>query len=160
MGGQRSGRCAIALLVLAAGAVTYAGQATPADKAVNVCSLVSLAEMKKLAPWPPDVDQHAKAEGVSLPQRSMCVYPTAQVQVEPYAQQRIDIVRKRVRLDPVAGIGDEAYIGNNSNLFALILAKVGPHLLGVETDIPPGKTFDSVKPTAIEIAKVFVAKLR
>ena len=125
-----------------------------------VCSLMSLAEMKKLAPWPSNVDQYAKAEGVSLPQRSSCVYPTAQIQVEPYRQQTIDMVRKTVRLDPVAGLGDEAYVGNNKNLFALIYAKVGPHLLGVEMDIPPGKTFESVKPTALEIAKAFATKLR
>jgi hypothetical protein len=160
MGGQGSRAFVIAFLVLAAGACAYDGQAAVGDQAVKVCSLVSLAEMKKLAPWPSSVDQHAKAEEVSLPPRSLCVYPTAQIQVEPYRQQIIDTARKRAQLDPVAGIGDEAYIGNNRNLFALVYAKVGPHLLTVEMEIPVGKKFETAKPTAVEIAKAFAAKLR
>jgi len=160
MGGQGSRMCTTTLLVVAAGAFAYAGQATAGDQAVKVCSLLSLAEMKKLAPWPSNVDQHAKAEEISLPLRSLCVYPTAQVQVEPYRQPIIDTARSRAQLDPVAGIGDEAYIGNNRNLFALVYVKVGPHLLTVEMEIPVGKKFETAKPTAVEIAKAFAAKLR
>ena len=160
MGGRSSGKCAVALLVLAAGTVAYAGQATGSYQAVKPCSLVSLAEMKKLAPWPPSVDASAKAEEMALPQRSLCVYPTAQVQIEPYRVQIIDSAKKTARLDPVPGVGDEAYIRNNQNLFAVIYAKVGPHLLTVEMDIAPGKTFETAKPTVIEIAKAFATKLR
>ena len=155
-----SEKCAIALLMLAAGTVAYAGQATGSSQAVKVCSLVSLAEMKKLAPWPPNVDQSAKAEEVVLPQRSLCVYPTAQVQVESYRTQIIDSARKTARLDPIPGIGDEAYIRNNRNLFAVIYAKVGPHLLTVEMEIAEGQTFETAKPTVIEIAKAFTTRLR
>ena len=42
----------------------------------------------------------------------------------------------------------------------MIYAKVGSHLLTVETEIPAVKTFEATKPTAIEIAKAFAAKLR
>ena len=84
MGSRRRGICARALLMVVAGNFAYAGQATGSYQAVKACSLVSLAEMRALAPWPPDVDQSAKAEDVTLPQRSLCVYPTAQVQVESY----------------------------------------------------------------------------
>jgi hypothetical protein len=149
----------VAFSFLAAGAVAHAGQVNPSAPAVKVCALVSLAEMKKLAPWPANVEQHAKAEELSLPGRSLCVYPTAQVQVEPYREQILESARKTAQLDRVAGIGDAAYARNNK-VSALIYAKVGPQLLTVEVDIPPGKTFENVKPTAIEIAKTFVTKLR
>jgi hypothetical protein len=157
---RRSRTCGIALLVLAASTLAYGEQATGSYQAVKACSLLSLAEMKKLAPWPANLDQQAKAEELALPQRSLCVYPTAQVQVEAYRSQIIESARKTAPLDPVPGVGDDAYIRNNQNLFAVIYAKVGPHLLTVEMEIPVGKTFDSAKPTAIEIAKAFAAKLR
>jgi hypothetical protein len=159
MSAKRSRTCAATFLLLAATAFSCSGH-TAGYQAVKACSLVSLAEMKKLAPWPANVDQHAKAEELSLPSRSLCVYPTAQVQVEPYSQQIIDSARKSAPLDPVAGIGNEAYIRNNRDLFAVIYAKVGPHLLTVEMEIPAGKKFDTAKPTAIEIAKAFAAKLK
>ena len=88
------------------------------------------------------------------------MYPTAQVQVEPYNPQIIDKARRTAQLDPVAGIGNEAWIRNNRNLFAVIYAKVGAHLLTVEMEIPVGKKFETTKQTAIEIAEAFAAKLR
>jgi hypothetical protein len=41
-----------------------------------------------------------------------------------------------------------------------MLVKVGPHLLTVQTDISRGKTFDTLKPTLLELGKAFAAKLR
>ena len=159
MGWRHMERFVIACLLSAAWSAAYAKQATGGYQ-VKACSLMSLAEMKKLAPWPSSIDQSAKAEEVALPQRSLCVYPTAQVQIESYRPQIVESARKTARLDPVPGVGDEAYIRNNQNLFAVIYAKVGPHLLTVEMEIPVGQTFETAKPTIIEIAKAFAARLR
>lgn len=155
---QSIAACAMALWLVIAGGTAHASQG--GYQPVKVCSLVSLAEMKKLAPWPASVDSYAKAEEMSLPGRSLCVYPTAQAQVEAYRPQIIESARKAGKLDSVPGIGDEAYLRNNRNLFVVVYARVGPHLLTVEMEIPPGKTFESARPTAIEIAKAFASKLR
>ena len=51
-------------------------------------------------------------------------------------------------------------IGRAQYLFGELLVKVGPHLLTVQMDISRGKTFDSLKPTLLELGKAFAAKLR
>lgn len=132
-----------------------------AYKVVEVCALVSLAEVKKLAPWPPHIDPFAKAEEEAIgPQGSSCNYPTAHVQVMAFNQRMLDGARKAGTLEPVSGVGDEAWVRNNRNMFAELYARVGPHLLTVQTDIGTGKTFESEKPTLIALAKAFVSKLR
>lgn len=152
-------RCAVAVLIMVSSTVAHAQQAAGGYQGIKACSLVPLAEMKKIAPWPPDVVQ-PEAEEVGLAQRSLCVYPTAQVQVEPYRSQIIDSARKTARLDSVPGVGDEAYIRNDRDLFAVIYVKSGPHLLTVEMEIAPGSTYETTKPKVVEIAKAFAAKLR
>ena len=135
-------------------------QKTP-YKVVQVCALVPLQEVKKIAPWPAHIDPYAKAEEEAIgPQGSSCNYPTAHVQVMAFNQRMLDAARKARTLEPVSGVGDEAWVSNNRNMFAEIYARVGPHLLTVQTDIGTGKTFESEKPTLIALARAFVAKLR
>lgn len=132
-----------------------------AYKVVQVCSLVPLAEVKKLAPWPPHLDAFAKPEEEAIGTHgSSCNYPTAHVQVMAFNERMLDAARKAGKLEPVAGVGDEAWIRNNRDRFAELYARVGPHLLTVQTDIGTNETFDSQKPTLIALAKAFVAKLR
>ena len=132
-----------------------------AYKVVEVCALVPLADVKKLAPWPPHIDPYAKAEEEAIGSTgSSCNYPTAHVQVMAFSQRMLDAARKAGKLEPVQGVGDEAWIRNNRDLFAELYARVGPHLLTVQTDIGTNKTFDSEKPTLVALAKAFVAKLR
>jgi len=57
-------------------------------------------------------------------------------------------------------VGDEAYVHNNKERFAELYTRVGPHLLTVQMDIGTNQKFDTVKPSLIELAKVFAAKLR
>lgn len=156
--------------VLAAGAWSAAvvgplapspSQARDAYRVVSVCSLVSLAEVKKLAPWPPHLDAFAKAEEEAIGTRgSSCNYPTAHVQVMAYRQQTIDAVRKSSTLEPVAGIGDEAYVRNNRDRYAELFARVGPHLLTVQLDIGDDQAFDQARPALVELAKAFASRLK
>ena len=132
-----------------------------AYKVVKVCSLVPLADVKKLAPWAPHIDPFAKAEEEAIGSTgSSCNYPTAHVQVMAFDQRMLDAAGKAGKLEPVPGVGDEAWIRNNRDRFAELYARVGPHLLTVQTDIGINETFDSEKPTLIALAKAFVAKLR
>jgi hypothetical protein len=142
---------------------THAGaesQARGGYQVVKVCSLLSLAEVKKLAPWAPHMDQFAEAEEEAIGTRgSSCNYPTAHVQVMAFSQQMLDGMRKAGATESVAGVGGAAYVRNNRNLFAEIIATVGPHLLTVQMGIGPNETYATAKPKLIALAKAFAAKL-
>jgi len=126
---------------------------------VKVCSLLTVAEVKKLAPWEPMFDQ-MKVEEEAFTGGSSCNYPSVTVQVMQFRQATIDALAKNGKLESVTGVGDGAWLRNNQNLFGEMLVKVGPHLLTVQADISRGKTFDTLKPTLLELGKAFAAKLR
>ena len=128
---------------------------------VKVCSLLTLAEFKKLAPWPPYMEPFAKVEEEPIgPDGSSCNYPTAHVQVMSFRQSMIDSAKKGGGLEPVSGVGEEAYVHNNQDRFAELFARVGAHLLTVQFDIVDGKTFASTKPQLMEVSKALAARLR
>jgi hypothetical protein len=129
---------------------------------VKVCSLLSLAEVKKLAPWPPHLDQFAKGEEEPIGTGgSSCNYPTVFIQVMAFNQSFIDNLKKTgVRLEPVSGVGELAYVRNNKDRYAELVGKVGPHSLTVQLSIESNKTFDSTRPSLIAIGKAYADKLR
>ena len=100
-----------------------------------------------------------KVEEEAFSNGSSCNYPTATVQVSQF-RQMIDALGKGAKLEAVSGTGDTAWLRNNQNRFGELLVKVGPHLLTVQMDISRGKTFDTLKPTLLELGKAFAAKLR
>ena len=161
---RRAGSSVFLMIVfsgaLPVAATTAARQAGAPYQPVKVCSLLSLAEVKKLAPWPPHLDSFAKAEEEAIPQGSSCNYPTLDVQVMSFRQSAIDSLKKTDKLEPVPGIGDEAYLRNNKDLYGELFARVGPHLLTVQFNIPTGQTFETSKPTVIGLGKAFAARLR
>jgi len=135
--------------------------AGPKYQVVKVCSLLTLAEFRKLAPWPPYMDSFATAKEEPIgPQGSSCNYPGADIQVMSFRQSMIDMAKKDGGLEPVSGVGDEAYVHNNQDRYAELYARVGPHLLTVQLDIPNGKKFDAIKPQLLELGKAFAGKLR
>jgi hypothetical protein len=150
------------LVVWICSAAGPSGQrAGAAYQAVKVCPLVSVAEVKKIAPWAPQLDQFATAEEETVgASGSSCNYPTVLVQVLEYRPQTIDTLRKSGPLETVAGIGEEAYARDNRGKFAEVVARVGPHLLTVQFDIGTNQTYATAKPTAIELAKLFASRLR
>jgi hypothetical protein len=128
---------------------------------VKACSLLSLAEVKKLAPWQPHLDPYAKGEEEALGSYgSACEYPTVRIQVMAFNRSTIDDLRKAGQIEPVAGVGDEAFVRNNRGDFAELIARVGPHHLTVQTSIERNTTFEATKPSLIQIGKAFAAKLR
>lgn len=129
---------------------------------VKVCSLLSLAEVKKLAPWQQHLDPFATGEEEAIgTSGSSCNYPTVFIQVMAFHPSFIDNLKKTgIALEPVAGVGEEAYARNNANRYAELVARVGPHSLTVQLSIEADKTFASTKPSLIEIAKIYAAKLR
>jgi hypothetical protein len=161
-------RTLLALVAVCGGSAAVIGSQQPPTsgaggkyQVVKACSLVPIAEVKKLAPWPPQLDQFAKAEEEPLgTYGSSCNYPTVFIQVMSFRQSTIDAARKAGALEPAAGVGDEAYLRNNKDRWAELIARVGPHLLTLQLSIDTNKTYDSTKPALIELAKVFASKLR
>lgn len=130
-------------------------------KVVGACSLLSLAEVKKLAPWQPHLDPYAKGEEGALGSYgSSCEYPTVGIQVMAFNRSTIDALRKAGPIESVGGVGDEAYVRSNRGYFAELFARVGPHLLTVQLSVEKNKTFEAIKPSLIEIGKAFAARLR
>jgi hypothetical protein len=128
---------------------------------IKACSLISLAEAKKLAPWAPHLDPFAKAQEEPLGSYgSACEYPTFGIQIMQFNPGTIAAMGKDGSLESVAGVGDEAWARNNRNTYAELAARVGPHLLTVQLSIDTGKTFEGTKPSLIEIGKALAGALR
>jgi hypothetical protein len=125
---------------------------------VQVCALVPKEEVKKHLPWNPMLDRMPIEEVPIGANGSSCEFPTVGVQVLPFTQGFIDAARKSAPLEVISGVGDEAYFRNNQNRWAEVLVRVGPRLLTLQAS-GDGK-IEAVKPRVIELAKVYVAKLR
>lgn len=148
-------------LVIPSAAVAGAQGAGGKYQVVKACSLLSLAEVKKLAPWDKHLDAFAKAEEFPLDSYgSSCEYPTVGIQVMAFNRGTIDQLKKGGPVETVPGVGDEAYIRNNRGYFAEMAVRVGPHLLTVQLAIGPYKTFEATRQPLIEIGKAFAARLR
>ena len=154
---------AMALAVAAALPIALAAQAAPARSpytVVKVCSLLTLAEVKAITPWAPVMDQFAAEEEAVGARGSSCNFPTADVQVLAWDKGLIESARKVRPFEAISGVGDEAWISNNRNMYTEVYARVGKHLLTVQYNIGPNETYESSKPKAIALLKAFAAKLR
>ena len=152
---------AICMPRMVAGEIAQAGGSAGMYQVVKACSLATVAEVKKLAPWAPHLDQFARAEEEPLgTYGSSCNYPTLFVQVMAFNRGTIDAARKAGAQEAVAGVGDEAYVRNNGNNYAELISRVGPHLLTLQLSINTGKTFEGEKPQLVELAKLIATRLR
>lgn len=164
----RAARTSLTIAVLVLGAPAAQARDLPQAsgggakyKVVNACSLLSLAEVKKLVPWQPHLDPYAKAEEEPLGSYgSSCEYPSVGIQVMLFNRGTVDALHKDAKVESITGVGDEAWIRNNRDMFAELFAKVGPHLLTVQLSIERNQTFESTRPSLIEIGKAFAARLR
>ncbi len=108
------------------------GLQTPStEQRIEVCELLSKEEVKKYLPWIPALDQMPIQEE-AVGTGSSCNYPTVDVQVLQFSQGFIDAVRKSGALEPIAGVGDEAYLRNNKNRYAELMVEIGPRLLTLQ----------------------------
>ena len=129
-----------------------------APQRVQVCPLVAKEEVKKHLPWSAALDGMPIEEEPIGANGSSCEFPTVGVQVLPFTQGFIDAARKSAPLEAIPGVGDEAYFRNNQNRWAEVLVKVGPRLLTLQASA--SGSIEAVKPRVIELAKVYVSKLR
>ncbi len=97
----------------------------PQTDAIKACSLLTRAEVKKVLPWAPQLDQFPNEELPIGTTGSSCGYPTIFIQVMPFSQRMIDAAKKRDKLESISGIGDEAYFHNNKDRYAELYVKTG-----------------------------------
>jgi len=153
-------------LVVAVSVSALAGQkppaAAPGSKAgsIKACSLVTRAEVKKLLPWAPHVDQLPEEEQPIGSTGSSCAYPTVVIQVLQGSSGMIEAAKKQDELEAVPGLGEEAYFRNNKNRYAEVFVKTGNYVVTLQGDVPTGKTPESIKPSVVALARLLVEKLR
>ena len=135
------------------------GQPSTANAArINACSLVPKAEVKKNLPWKSALDGLPVNEEAVGASGSSCGYPSVFIQIIPFSPRMIDLARKQGGLEPISGVGDEAYFHNNSDRYAEVYVKVGERLLTLQADLDGN--LGTVKPGVVNLAKAYVAKLR
>jgi len=125
---------------------------------MRACSLLPKEEVKKHVPWLPVLDQMPIEEEPVGVSGSSCNYPSVFIQVLPFSQRTIDMARQQGGLEPLTGIGDEAFFHNNKNLYAEVFVKVGNQLLTLQANLQGEMA--AVKPGVLNLAKALVAKLR
>jgi hypothetical protein len=125
---------------------------------VSVCSLVPKEEVKKHLHWIAVLNSLPVEEEPIGTSGSSCNYPSVFIQVLPFAQGTIDLVRKKSGIETISGVGDEAYLHNNRNQYAELYVRAGKHLLTLQANMD-GK-IESVKPGVLNLAKALVEKLR
>jgi hypothetical protein len=124
---------------------------------IKACSLVPKEEVKKHLPWIPVLDRMPIEEEPIGTSGSSCNYPTVFIQVLPFSQATLDLMRKKSGIETISGVGDEAYLHNNRNRYAELVVRAGKHLLTLQANMD-GK-IESVKPGVLNLAKALVAKL-
>ena len=155
-----------AAVVLTTSAPVVALQKPPADSqasqagAIKACSLLTRAEVKKVLPWAPQLDQFPNEEEPIGTTGSSCGYPTVFIQVMPFSQRMIDSAKKRDKLESISGVGDEAYFHNNKDRYAELYVKTGKYIVTLQGDVPTGKTSESIKPAVVALGKLLVERVR
>jgi hypothetical protein len=152
---------------LSALAQTQTGRAASATPAIRACAVLPAAEVKRLVGLPDPLNLYTKMPPEEEPvgRGSSCNYPDVHVQIDPFTWSTIESVRTRTpaEYEAIPGIGEAAYLHANrkSSLeFAELYARIGPHVLTIQLDVPDGKTTAAVKPNVIALAQAYAAKLR
>src|SRR5262245_12283048 len=118
-----------------------AAAGAPAQK-ISACSLLTREEVKSLSPWPPLLDPLETQED-SLQNGTACTYPNVHIQVLSMSQdqwKRWINSFKNPSLEAVSGVGDEAYLRDNRQMWAELCAKVGPQVLTIQMDLKDGES--------------------
>jgi hypothetical protein len=147
---------------------TRSGRGDAAQPAIRACALLPASEVKRLAalPDPLNLFDKMRPEEEPVGRGSSCNYPGIHVQIDPFDWTTIESARTKnsAQFEAVPGVGDAAFMRANkaaSSLeFAELYARVGPHVLTIQMDVPDGASTASVKPGLMALAKAYVAKLR
>jgi hypothetical protein len=124
---------------------------------ISVCSLLTKEEVKEHLPWIPLLDNMPIDEEPVGVSGSSCNYPSVFVQVLPFTQNFMDMVRKQDGIGTVAAVGDEAYFRHNPNGYAEIAVRTGDYVLTLQASVDGD--VEAVKPGVLNLANAYVTKL-
>jgi hypothetical protein len=150
----------VLVVAMAAGLTGPADAGQSPAAGIKVCGLLPAAQVKQLIGGDQMFDRFTPEEEAIGNSGSSCNYAGVVIQVMSFTQASIDALRKRGGLEPVTGLGDEAYFYDNRGQYAELYVKVGARLLTVQRDVPAGQTTATARPGAIALATALVAKLR
>ena len=125
---------------------------------IDACALLSKEEIKRHLPWNSILDQIPIEEEQVGATGSGCEYPSVRVQVLSFSQGMMDQAKKKDQVEAIDGVGDEAYLYNNRDLYAELVVRVGDKMLTLQASIDD--TMESVKPGVLSLANALAAQLR
>ncbi len=148
--------------------ITAAWCALPAhaDDSVPACTLISDAEIKKIAgPAVQDWQFQMPRQGTALGGGgSECEMPGFSLQLDaaPVSRykERMKIWGAQTRFEPISGIGDEANYYVQGEDTVGVYARVGKHMFVVSKGVPMAQPPESVRPLVESMAKAVAAKLK
>ena len=127
---------------------------------VAACKLLSKEEVKKILPWQTMFDQMPIEEDPIGATGSSCNYPSTTIQILAYTPRFFEQARKLGKLEPVAGVGDEAYFFADPRGSADLYVKAGNRIVTVQANPGPKEKVEALKPGVITLAKALIGKLR
>jgi hypothetical protein len=105
----------------------------------------------------------SKGEEDHFANGSGCEYPVIRIQIMSASASQwkswVD-ASKNPTVERIAGLGEEAYIRNNKNLFAELYAKVGSHVISLQKNLGTDETMQATKPQLIALAKAVAGMLQ
>lgn len=144
----------------------HAAQSTEAQ-IIHACALLTKDDIKKLTGRTDR--QLASRDEDSLPGGgSSCTYsstPLLEIGLSPGASQktfsaaRQHLIQQGEKVQPVSGVGDEAYFESTQN-YGRVYVRVGQRRLWVSMEVVPPVSAESVQPTVLALAKAAAEKLR
>lgn len=124
---------------------------------IGACSLISKEEVKQHLPWIAVLDSLPVEEDEVGASGSGCNYPSVYIQVLPFSQSALELMREQSELETIGGVGDEAYLRNNANEYAELYVRVGARMLTLQANMDGD--IEAVKPGVIGLAQALVDKL-
>jgi hypothetical protein len=151
-----------ALIVSAAGWLAVAAPAaaqppgTAAAPRIRACAILTKDDVRKHVPWNDVVNGMAPEEEAVGASGSSCNYPSVFIQVLPRGKATGQPIQGAT-LEPISGVGDEAYFRSNLNRYAELYVRAGRHTVTLQANADGD--IDTAKTRVISLARALIAKL-
>jgi hypothetical protein len=162
------GRIVVSLLVMSwfashwTALQTERGPAAPTE-AIHACSLLTKELVTQHTPLSKQsfdlVIQIPPSEDGVGQSGSQCTYGGVTLTIDAFTPEYFEKVRTPAWV-PVPGVGDTAYFRDNGGRLAELYVRTNAHGLGIQMDVPTGRTSASIQPNAIALAKAILPKLK
>lgn len=152
----------LALTIAAPGWLAVAANAvaqpagTAAAPRIRACAILPKDEVRKHVPWNDIVNDMAPEEEAVGASGSSCNYPSVFIQILPRGKATGQPIQGAT-LEPISGVGDEAYFRSNRNRYAELYVRAGSHTVTLQASADGN--IDMAKTRVIGLARALIAKL-